>query len=62
LERRAEFAGKSTLSDEEALAFEKRDHRLFEERPGLSPAALARIKEGNAIGAEESEAWELGSD
>ena len=62
LERRAEFAGKSTLSDEEALAFEKRDHRLFEERPGLSPAALARIKEGNAIGAEESEAWELGSE
>jgi hypothetical protein len=61
LERRAEFVGKATLSDEEALAFEKRDHRLFEERPDLTPAALARVKEGSAVGAEASEAWEIGS-
>jgi hypothetical protein len=61
LERLAEFAGKATLSEEEALAFEKGDHRLFEERPDLTPAALARIKEGNAVGAESSETWERGS-
>jgi len=61
LERRAEFAGKPVLSDEEARAFEKRDHRLFEERPDLPADSLARIKEANAIGAEESEAWEEGS-
>ena len=61
LERRAEFVGKATLSDEEALAFEKRDHRLFEERPDLTPAALARVQEGKAVGAEDSETWERGS-
>lgn len=61
LQRRAEFAGKATLSDEEALAFENKDHRLFEERPDLSPDSLARVKESNAIGAEASEAWETGS-
>ncbi|MGC9951669.1 MAG: hypothetical protein ABSF64_35400 [Bryobacteraceae bacterium] len=61
LERPAEFAGKATLSEEEALAFEKKDHRIFEERPDLPADALAHEKESNAIGAEESEAWEMGS-
>ena len=61
LERRAEFAGKATLSDEEALAYEKKDHRPFEERPDLTPTALARVKEGRAVGAETSEAWEKGT-
>jgi hypothetical protein len=61
LERRAEFVGKATLSEKEALAFEKSDHRFFEERPDLTPAALARVKEGNAVGAEDSETWERGS-
>jgi hypothetical protein len=61
LERRTEFVGKATVFDEEALAFGKRDHRFFEERPDLTPAALARVKEGIAIGAEDSEGWERGS-
>jgi len=61
LERRAEFAGKATLSDEEALAYEKKDHRPFEERPDLTPGALARVKEGKAVGADTSEAWEKGT-
>lgn len=61
LQRRAEFAGKATLSDEEALAYEKKDHHLFEERPDLSPDSLAHVKESNAVGAEASEAWERGS-
>jgi hypothetical protein len=61
LERRAEFAGKDTLSDEEALAFEKGDHPFFEERPDLPADTLAHVKESNAIGAEDSEVWEKGS-
>ena len=61
MERPREFAGKATLSDEEALAHEKKDHKLFEERPDLPADSLARAKEANAIGAEESEAWEEGS-
>ena len=61
LERRAEFAGKAELSDEEALAYEKRDHRPFEERPDLPADSQAPIQEANAIGAGESEAWEEGS-
>lgn len=61
LERHAEFAGKATLTDEEAAAYEKRGHPLFEERADLPADALARVKEGNAIGAGESEAWEIGS-
>jgi hypothetical protein len=61
LERRAEFAGKATLSDEEAIAFEKGDHPFFEERPDLPADTLALVKESNAIGAEESEVWEKGS-
>jgi len=61
LERRAEFAGKATLSDEEAIAFEKGDHPFFEERPDLPADTLALVKESNAIGAEDSEVWEKGS-
>ena len=61
-ERRAEFAGKATLTDEEAIAYEKKDHHLFEERPDLPAETLARIQAGNAIGAEESEAWETGTE
>lgn len=61
LERPAEFAGKATLSDEEALAFEKRDHRPFEERADLPAESLARVQEGNAVGAGDSETWETGS-
>jgi len=61
MERPAEFAGKATLSDEEALAYEKRDHRIFEERPDLPADALAHVKESNAVGAEGSEAWERGA-
>jgi hypothetical protein len=61
LERPAEFAGKATLSDGEALAYEKRGHRIFEERPDLPADTLARVKEGNAIGAEDSEVWETGA-
>jgi hypothetical protein len=61
LERRAEFAGKATLSDEEAIAFEKGDHPFFEERADLPADTLALVKESNAIGAEESEVWEKGS-
>jgi len=56
-----EFAGKATVSDQEALAYEKKDHGVFEERPDLSPAALAQAKASNAIGAEESELWEPGT-
>jgi hypothetical protein len=58
LQRRAEFAGKATLSDEEALAFEAKYHSVFEERTDLTPAIL---KESNTIGADTSEAWEKGS-
>jgi len=61
LERPKEFAGKATFSDEEALAYEQKDHKLFEERPDLPADSLARAKEANAIGAEESETWEEGS-
>jgi hypothetical protein len=61
MERRLEFAGKATLSEAEALAFEKNGPLVFEERPDLPAATLARRKAGNAIGAEESEAWERGS-
>ncbi|HLY15897.1 MAG TPA: hypothetical protein VKR61_01675 [Bryobacteraceae bacterium] len=60
LERPAEFAGKPTLSDEEALAYEKRDHNPFSERD-LPGESLARVQEGNAIGAGDSEMWETGS-
>lgn len=47
LQRRAEFAGKATLSDEEALAFENKDHRLFER--GRKPDAGARPATANWI-------------
>ena len=61
LERTAEFAGKATLSDEEALIYEKKTHPIFDERADLPAAVLKRRKEGNAVGAEDSEAWEKGS-
>lgn len=61
LQRRAEFAGKATLSEDEARAYEKKGHHVFEQRPDLSPAALARVKDGLAVGADTSEAWEMGT-
>jgi len=61
MERPAEFGGKATLSEAEALTYEKKDHHLFEERPDLPADELAHEKESNAIGAEESEAWEVGT-
>jgi hypothetical protein len=62
LERPAEFAGKVILSEEEGRSLEKKGYRIFEERPDLSAAALARVKEGNAIGAKDSEIWDAGSE
>lgn len=61
LERRAEFAGKAALTEDEASAWEKKGHRPFEDRPDLSPAARERLKQSLAIGADSSEVWETGT-
>ena len=61
LERTAEFAGKATISDAEALIYERKDHPNFEERADLSAGALARRKASNAVGAEDSETWKTGT-
>ena len=41
--------------------YEERDHRPFEERADLPGESLARVQEGNAVGAGDSEVWETGS-
>ncbi len=62
LERPARFAGKPTLSGEEARQYEQNAQNPFDEDPDLTGEALQRVKEGNAIGAGSSEAWEAGTE
>ena len=50
LERPAEFAGKATITDAEARAYEKKDHR---DAADVGDAAL--IKAQKAVGAYDSE-------
>jgi hypothetical protein len=53
LERPAEFAGKATVTDEEARAYEKKDHR---DAADVGDAAL--IKAQKAVGAYDSEFYD----
>lgn len=62
LERPPEFAGKPTVTDEEARAWEKKDHSHDGETGDLPPVLAALIKAQNAVGAIESDFWERGTE
>ena len=53
LERPAEFAGKATVTDEEARAYEKKDHK---EVVDIGDAQLGKAQE--ALGAYDSDFWD----
>jgi hypothetical protein len=60
LERPPEFAGRATVTDEEARAWEKKDHSHDGENGDLPPAIAAFVKAQNAVGSTESDFWERG--
>ncbi len=62
LERPAEFAGKPTITDEEARTWEKKDHSHDGETGDLPPAIAAFFKAQNAVGAIDSDFWERGTE
>jgi hypothetical protein len=57
LERPAEFAGKATVTDEEARAYEKKDHSNDPDDPNVPPTEAAFNKSQKAVGAYNSDFW-----
>ena len=62
LERPAEFAGRATVTDEEARAWEKKDHSHDGETGDVPPAIAAFFKAQNAVGGADTDFWERGAE
>lgn len=62
LERPPEFKDKATVTDEEARAWEKKDHSHDGETGDLPPAIAAFVKAQNAVGATDTDFWERGKE
>lgn len=58
LERPAEFAGKATVTDEEARVYEKKDHKDDAPDSDAPAAEVALDKAQKAVGALASDFWE----
>jgi hypothetical protein len=61
VERPAEFAGKPTLTDAEATAWEKKEHQAWEELDGTSEGPLHKGKGSEGTGAYNVLFYDMGS-